>query len=345
MGSYYRKSITIDILFTVANRTFLSPFFSLWIPIIASLQKTSSASDQFYQSSIYFLIIVSIRWLLNYSSLAWLNKTWRIGWGDRIDWDHQIVLVTGGSDGLGRVLVETLDLKNITLVVLDLKPFTTNPSESDVHYYQCDVSDPKAVEAVADRIKAEVGDPTIIINNAGVVNGKLIVDLNPNEVQRSFGVNVMSHFYLLKAFLPKMIELKQGHIVTVASVLGTIGVCQASDYCASKAACSSLHDSLRLELDHRHQCSGVRTTLVSPGRLETKMFGALRPQNRFLFPQVAPHDLAKLIIQTLDSNEGKEIWVPVYSKLTWVFKGFPSWAKDLAHWFAGSNEAMMDFHP
>ncbi|KAH9816508.1 hypothetical protein DFH28DRAFT_965474 [Melampsora americana] len=336
--SSYRNSINIDLIYKVANRTFLSPFFSIWIPIIALIQ----GSKTLYDLSIVFLILISIRSVLNHSSLLWQNKSWKIGF-NRLDWDHQIILLTGASDGLGRVIVETLEIKNITLVVLDIKPFVKNPSDSDVHYYQCDVSDPKAVKVVADQIKVEVGHPTIIINNAGIVNGKMIVDLDPNEIQRSFGVNVMAHFYILKEFLPKMIEKKKGHIVTVASVLGTLGVCQASDYCASKAACLSLHESLRLELDHRYKCSGVRTTLVSPGRLETKMFERLKPQNRFLFPPVSPHDLAKLIIQSLDSNQSEEIWVPVYAKLTWIIRGFPSWLKDGIHWFAGSNEAMMSF--
>ncbi|EGG10548.1 uncharacterized protein MELLADRAFT_93574 [Melampsora larici-populina 98AG31] len=156
----------------------------------------------------------------------------------------------------------------------DIRPLTANPSDSDVHHYECDISDAKAVEAVADRVKNEVGDPTIIINNVEVANGTFIIDLNPSEIQR-FGVNIMAHFHLLKAFLPTLIELKNGYIVstisivnldiitkliaiicfylflssqvTVASILGTFGVCQASDYCTSKAAVLSLHESLELD--------------------------------------------------------------------------------------------------
>ncbi|EGG10373.1 uncharacterized protein MELLADRAFT_94405 [Melampsora larici-populina 98AG31] len=134
----------------------------------------------------------------------------------------------------------------------DIRPLTANPSDSDVHHYECDISDAKAVEAVADRVKNEVGDPTIIINNVEVANGTFIIDLNPSEIRR-FGVNIMAHFHLLKAFLPTLIELKNGYIVstisivTVASILGTFGVCQASDYCTSKAAVLSLHESLELD--------------------------------------------------------------------------------------------------
>ncbi|EGF99268.1 uncharacterized protein MELLADRAFT_94755 [Melampsora larici-populina 98AG31] len=167
------------------------------------------------KSLISLLIISLFRWLLNYSSIAWSNETWRIG-SDRIDWDHQIIHVTGGSDGLGRVITETLAIKNMRFF-WDIRPLTANPSDSDVHHYECDISDAKAVEAVADRVKNEVGDPTIIINNVEVANGTFIIDLNPSEIQR-FGVNIMAHFHLLKAFLPTLIELKNGYIVSTISI-------------------------------------------------------------------------------------------------------------------------------
>ncbi|KAH9820757.1 hypothetical protein DFH28DRAFT_884161 [Melampsora americana] len=291
-------------------------------------------------------MLVSIRWILIISSRAWRNRTWAL-WPERIDWTEQIVLITGGADGLGRVIAETLAMKHITVVVLDVKPFVNSGEELeyDIHHFVCDVSNPKSVEEVTNRIKKEIGDPTIVINNAGTVNGRLIIDLQPDELQRSFGVNVMSHFLLLKAFLPQMIKNGTGHIVTIASVLGTMGISQASDYCASKAASISLHESLRLELDSRYHCPRVRTTLVCPGRLETKMFEKLRPQNKFFLPQVAPHDLAKLIIQSLDSHLSSDIYVPVYTGWMWIIRGLPSWAKDFAHWIVGSNEAMMNFQP
>ncbi|KAG0146863.1 hypothetical protein CROQUDRAFT_700925 [Cronartium quercuum f. sp. fusiforme G11] len=312
----------------------------MWIPVLALAQRSHS----FYDSSLRFLFIVSLRWLLVYSSAAWANKTWSVGF-ERIDWTEQIVLITGGSDGLGRVIAETLAVKHVTVVVLDIKPFATDSESEDVHFYECDVSKPEVVETVADRVRAEVGHPTIIINNAGLIVGKLIIDLAPDDVQRTFGVNVLSHFSILKAFLPEMIAQKTGHVVTIASVLGSIGVSQASDYCASKAASISLHNSLRLELDSRHNCPRVRTTLVTPGRLETKMFQKIvKPQNGFFFPSVAPHDLAKLVIQDLDSHLSSHISVPLYTNAVWMMAGMPSWVKDLVHWCSGSNHAMLDLH-
>ncbi|POW03426.1 hypothetical protein PSHT_11704 [Puccinia striiformis] len=170
------------------------------------------------------------------------NRSWKRG---QIDWTEQIVLVTGGSDGLGRVLVETF-AQTHHCRCLDIKTYSDREEEEegDLKFYRCDVSDPKAIEAVAERIKEEVGSPTIIVNNAGIVHGKPILELDSAELKSAtFGVNVFAHFYIYKAFLPDMIKRNSGHIVTMASILGHVGVSRVADYCASKSAAILLHQS------------------------------------------------------------------------------------------------------
>jgi len=333
------QSINIDLLFSVFERTFLSPFFACWIPLIAIGQ----SAPRFYYWSIRFLIFVLVRTLVRWSSQAWRNRRWSRG---QIDWSEQVVLVTGGSDGLGRVLVETLLLKHITVVVLDIKPYSDRDEqeEGDVHFYQCDISDPLAVEAAADRIREEVGSPTIIVNNAGIVHGKPILELEPHEVQKTFGVNVFAHFYVIKAFLPEMIKRNSGHIVTMASILGHVGVARVGDYCASKAAAILLHQSLREELKSIYRAHGIHTTLVCPGLMTTKMFENVKTWNEFLFPKVSPHELMKKIIQTIDNEDSTEIYLPLYTKFNFIFNLsdfflVPSWLLSFLHWFVGSNQA------
>jgi len=301
------------------------------------------SAPRFYYWSIRFLIFVLVRTLVRWSSQAWRNRRWSRG---QIDWSEQVVLVTGGSDGLGRVLVETLLLKHITVVVLDIKPYSDRDEqeEGDVHFYQCDISDPLAVEATADRIREEVGSPTIIVNNAGIVHGKPILELEPHEVQKTFGVNVFAHFYVIKAFLPEMIKRNSGHIVTMASILGHVGVARVGDYCASKAAAILLHQSLREELKSIYRAHGIHTTLVCPGLMTTKMFENVKTWNEFLFPKVSPHELMKKIIQTIDNEDSTEIYLPLYTKFNFIFNLsdfflVPSWLLSFLHWFVGSNQA------
>jgi len=94
----------------------------------------------------------------------------------------------------------------------------------------------------------------MIVNNAGVIQGKLLVDLSPDDINQTFGVNTLAHFWTLKAFLPGLLKRKQGHIVTVSSAMGLTGVSAMSDYCASKHALIGLHESLRAELDFKYKC-------------------------------------------------------------------------------------------
>ncbi|PLW06028.1 hypothetical protein PCANC_27398 [Puccinia coronata f. sp. avenae] len=370
------QSINIDLLYSVFERTFLSPFFSCWIPLIAIGQ----SAPRFYYWSARFLCFVLLRTLLCWSSQAWRNRRWTRG---QIDWSEQVVLVTGGSEGLGRVFVETLLLKHITVVVLDINPYSDQDrtEEGDVHFYQCDISDPLAVEAAATRIRSEVGSPTIIVNNAGIVHGKPILELEPNDIQKTFGVNVFAHFYIYKAFLPEMIKKNSGHIVTIASILGHVGVAGVADYCGSKAAAILLHQSLKEELKATYQAHGIRTTLVCPGLMTTKMFengeqsfltresflnlktnkkltrlspgssslqsnqiNPVTTWNEFLFPKISPHELMKKIIQAIDNEDSAEIYLPLYTKFNFLFNLsdfflFPSWLLSFLHWFVGSNQA------
>ena len=73
-------------------------------------------------------------------------------------------------------------------------------------------------------VNVQVGNPTILINNAGVVSGRPFLELSEQDILNTFSVNTIAHFWTIKAFLPHMIERKRGHIVNVASILGQIGV-------------------------------------------------------------------------------------------------------------------------
>lgn len=104
--------------------------------------------------------------------------------------------------------------------------------------------------------------PTMLVNNAGVVTGKKLINCSIPEIERlilglkyitvslcrTIKVNVLGHFYLIKAFLPGLIQQKSGHILSVASVMGLTGAAYAVDYCASKFAVTGYMEALRQEL-------------------------------------------------------------------------------------------------
>jgi len=294
--------------------------------------------------SFYYFLLVSSFWFIKWCSLLYRNNENFFFGSPPLDWSEQVVVITGGASGIGELLANTLAVRNVTVVVLDVKPIVT---ENCISYYECDVSDWEQVKKVAATVVEEVGQPTVLVNNAGVVQGKLLLDLDPMDIKRTFSVNTLASFWTLKAFLPGMIQEKKGHIVTVGSVLGMLGVPQLSDYCASKAALVSLHETLRYELDTRYECPGIRTTLVLPGHVQTSMFSAVtHPTSRlcrFFFPSLQPLEVVKEIIASLDDRHSKTIYLPFYATLSPLASLAPSFIRDLVQRLVGADYSMRGF--
>lgn len=156
-----------------------------------------------------------------------------------------IVLITGGSGGLGKELIQLFcDRKTRGIVSVDIELPCSEDRVPGVYYYKCDVSDVDQLESLYETVKTDIGQVTILINNAGITIGKSLVDLQIEEIQRIISVNLLASFYTTKTFLPDMLENKRGYIVTVGSVLGYMSPAKLSAYGASKSGLVALHESL-----------------------------------------------------------------------------------------------------
>lgn len=114
--------------------------------------------------------------------------------------------------------------------------------------FAVDLSDREAVYRAAARVREEIGPVDILINNAGVVCCKTMLEIPDRVIENTFQVNILSHYWTIKSFLPDMIRQKRGHIVTVASVAGMLGTYGCTDYSATKFACIGMHEALYSEL-------------------------------------------------------------------------------------------------
>jgi all-trans-retinol dehydrogenase (NAD+) len=121
-----------------------------------------------------------------------------------------------------------------------------------------DVSDPESIRQSAELAVKKFGAVSILINNAGIVSGKKILENSNEMIKKTFEVNSIALAYTVKEFLPKMLELNKGHIVTIASAAGVIGSAGLADYSASKYAAIGFDESLRIELSNNK--SNVKTT-------------------------------------------------------------------------------------
>ncbi|RZB39963.1 estradiol 17-beta-dehydrogenase 11, partial [Asbolus verrucosus] len=187
--------------------------------------------------------------------------------------------------------------------------------------FKCDLADKEDVYKIASLTRQEVGEVTILINNAGVVSGNLLLDTPDHLIKRTFDVNILAHFWTVKAFLPYMIKANHGHIVTIASMAGFVGISKLVDYCSSKFAAVGFDEALRVELEAQG-VDGVKTTVVCPYFIQaTGMFDNVN--SRFL-PTLKSNDVADRVIEGLRKEETLVI-IPKIFRTGLLFKFMLPW--------------------
>ena len=140
--------------------------------------------------------------------------------------------------------------------------------------YTVDLCSREKIYEAAKQLKQEVGSVKILVNNAGIVSGSTVLDTPDEKIIRTFDVNVLAHFWTMKAFMPDMINNKKGHIVNVASLAGYSGSNKLVDYCSSKFAALGIDDALKVELMAQGH-DYIKTTVVCPYYISTGMFAGV----------------------------------------------------------------------
>ncbi|XP_054841260.1 epidermal retinol dehydrogenase 2-like isoform X2 [Eublepharis macularius] len=215
----------------------------------------------------------------------------------------EIVLITGSGSGIGRLMALKFAKLGATLVLWDInqegnKETARLARENGgvrVHDYTCDCSKKQEIYRVADQVKKEVGDVSILINNAGIVTGKKFLDCPDSLIEKTMEVNTMANIWTCKAFLPAMMAANHGHLVTIASSAGLIGVTGLMDYCASKFAAVGFLESLEAEMRGLRK-TGIRTTVVCPFFINTGMFEGCKTKWPHLLPILEQEYAAQRIV-------------------------------------------------
>lgn len=222
----------------------------------------------------------------------------------------EIVLVTGAGHGMGRLEAIQFAERGSFVVVVDINE-KSNDETADhirenggrVHAYTCDISKQENVKNLATEIRKDVGDVTILVNNAGVINVADIMSLTKEKIQRTFDVNVLAHFWLIHEFLPSMKRKNHGHIVALASQAGLSGTPYLIDYCASKHAVVGLYESLRRELRWM-KYDGVHVTYVCPTFVDT---GFVRNPTIKAMKILTPEKVVDALMSAVLQNDAKVI--------------------------------------
>jgi all-trans-retinol dehydrogenase (NAD+) len=204
----------------------------------------------------------------------------------------------------------------------------------------CDVTDREAVYRQAAAVQAELGPVDILVNNAGVVSGATFLETPDEKIVKTMQVNTFSLFWTCKAFLPGMIARNSGHIVTIASAAGIIGVKGLADYSASKFAAVGFDEAIRMEL--RGRKSAVRTTVICPFFIDTGMFQGVQTRFPLLFPIMKSETVARRMVRAVVRRRQRVVMPPAVFGVFFL-RLFPAWVIDVCADFFGISHSMDHF--
>lgn len=184
-------------------------------------------------------------------------------------------IVTGGSKGIGRSVVETF-LKNGCVVYalsrsqgedwIKVEELAKEHG-TEVFFRAADVANEQAIVSTVDAILKESGGIDIVVNNAGVTKDGLIFRISSEDWNTVIQTNLTSAFYISKAVARHMIGRKGGSVINMTSIVGVHGNAGQSNYAASKAGLIGLTKSMALEVASR----GIRVNAIAPGFIHTEM--------------------------------------------------------------------------
>ncbi|XP_066189681.1 epidermal retinol dehydrogenase 2-like [Sylvia atricapilla] len=222
----------------------------------------------------------------------------------------EIVLITGSANGIGRQVALKLAPLGVTLVLWDIDDdgnketsrLAQQNGASQVFVYHCDCSSREDVYEQADKVRKEVGDVTILINNAGILIGKKFCELTDEDFEKTFRINFFAQVWTCKAFLPAMVACNRGHLVSTASGAGILGLYRMSDYSASKSALIGMMEAINSELYHGGK-HGIKTTIICPYFISSRLSKGFKSAKPCLFPVYDPEYAASRIVNAIKKEK------------------------------------------
>lgn len=237
------------------------------------------------------------------------------------------VLITGAAMGMGRLYAElavrekaaSVVLWDVNQPALDASVAELKATGGNVFAYRVDLSQREEIEKAAQQVQRDIGDIDVLINNAGIVRGKVFWEHdNISDTLVSMSVNALAPMYLTRALLPAMIAAgRESRIVNIASAAGLVSNPRMSVYCASKWALVGWSDSLRLELVHAGH-GHVKVTTVCPSYIGTGMFeGARGP---LMTPILSPQTVVTRVWHAMKTGRAL-LTMPWTVRLSMLMKG------------------------
>jgi NAD(P)-dependent dehydrogenase (short-subunit alcohol dehydrogenase family) len=203
---------------------------------------------------------------------AYVSAKTALALSRRYNFRDRVVVITGGSRGLGLVLARKLAAEGAFLVLCARDATELDDALQDlrrrtefVEAYVCDLTQPAEIGRLFQRIRQEIGAVDVLINNAGIVQVGPVETMTLDDFHEAMLVHFWAPLLCMWQLLPSMRRRGQGRIVNISSIAGEIGVPHLAPYCASKFALNGLSQTFSAELAK----DGIYVTTVCPGLMRT----------------------------------------------------------------------------
>ena len=214
---------------------------------------------------------------------------------------NKVVLITGGSRGLGLVLARKFCAEGARVALLARDPDELARAREElvrrggkVLTISCDLLDPAQIDDAVQRVVDHFGRLDVVINNAGIIQVGPLEHMQRGEFERSMNLHFWAPYYLIMKAIPHLRRVGEGRVVNIASIGGKVAVPHLAPYCASKFALVGLSDALRTELAR----DNIQVTTVTRGMMRTGL----------------------QVNATFQGNHGAEyIWLAISAALPFVY--------------------------
>ncbi|MDO1500929.1 SDR family oxidoreductase [Winogradskyella maritima] len=230
----------------------------------------------------------------------------------------KVVLITGGSSGIGKSIGEYLGTKNYTVFGT-----SRNPEKIENHPFPLvalDVTKPETISACITEVLDKKGRIDVLVNNAGAGITGPIEEIPGEEIKRNFEINFFGPINVIKGILPQMRKQQSGLIINITSIAGYMGLPYRGVYSASKGALELITEAFRMEIKD----FGIEMTNVAPGDFATniaagryhapvlegspyeKVYGeTLKTMDAHVDEGGDPMDVAKMIVKIIETDKPK----------------------------------------
>ncbi|GAA2106777.1 MULTISPECIES: 3-oxoacyl-ACP reductase FabG [Brevibacterium] len=182
-------------------------------------------------------------------------------------------IVTGGARGIGAAIAERLAADGRQVAVIDLREEDTAEVVERIRAaggkalgVGANIADEDQAKAAVDRVAAELGAPTILVNNAGIIRDNMLFKMTKDDFESVLGVHLTGNFFMTRAVQSHMVEAKFGRIVSLSST-SALGNRGQTNYSAAKAGIQGMTKTYAIELGK----FGVTANAIAPGFIETEM--------------------------------------------------------------------------